>query len=409
MKIWLVKAGEALPCDKPKDRLKRMGLLAEELERRDHHITWFNSTFNHSRKEQRCDVDKTINISENYQIQLIHSNSYKNVSLARIKHHVETAKKFKKLAYSIEKPDVIFCSMPTIELAEKAVEYGLEMNIPVIIDIRDLWPDIFAETLPSYAGILIKPYIFYCRKRLSKLLSKAYAITGLTSEFLDWGLSYAKRSITENDKVFNMAYKSEIYKTENPYEEWESLDIDDFIICFFGHLGRQFNLDPVIETARKLQKESGIKFVICGNGESLPKLIKSAEDLDNIFFPGWINHKQIQTLLNIASVGIAPYKKSINFTMNVPNKFGEYLSAGLPVILGVDGAMHRFVKDNNCGYMYKNSQQLVDIILKLKNNSEEKVTMSKNAKNLYSKEFNAVKVYGDLVNYLEDIVEKNKS
>ena len=406
MKIWLVKAGEALPCDEPKDRLKRMGLLAEELERRGHHVTWFNSTFNHSRKVQRCDEDKTINISERYQIKLIRSNSYKNVSLARIKHHIETAKKFKALAYSMQKPDVILCSMPTIELAEEAVEYGRKMNIPVVIDIRDLWPDIFSEALPTYARPIIRPYIFYSRKRLSKLLSKSYAITGLTNEFLDWGLSYANRDITENDKVFNMAYKSVISKIQNPYEEWKMLKNEDFVICFFGHLGRQFNFDPVIEAARLLQKEKGIKFVICGNGESLPKLTESTEGLENIFFPGWINQKQIQSLLNIASVGIAPYKKSINFTMNVPNKFGEYLSAGLPVILGVDGAMHRLVKENNCGYMYENSQQLAEIILKIKNNNEEKVIMSENAKKLYSKEFDAEKVYGNLVSYLEGIVAR---
>src|SRR5699024_3964205 len=150
------------------------------LEKKEHNITWFNSSFNHARKIQRCDKNKTIYISEKYKIKLIWANNYKNVSLDRVKHHIQTARQFRRLAYSMEKPDIILCSMPTIELAREATMYGYNMNIPVIIDIRDLWPDIFEEVIPRWAKIFIKPYIMYSRKILKNLLSEAYAITGLT-------------------------------------------------------------------------------------------------------------------------------------------------------------------------------------------------------------------------------------
>lgn len=405
MKIWLVKAGEALPSDKPKDRLKRMGLLAEELERRGHYVTWFNSSFNHSRKVQRCEDDKTIDISENYQMRLIWSNSYKNVSLARIKHHVQTGKKFKELAFTMDKPDIILCSMPTIELAEAAVEYGEAMDVPVLIDIRDLWPDIFAEILPSFAGPLVKPYILHSRKRLRNLLARADGILGLTDEFLEWGLDYAGRPAGDKDRVFNMAYKSEVTQFENLYGEWPSIDEEDFVVSFFGHLGRQFNLEPVIEAAKILEDEKDIKFVICGNGESLPGLEASTEQMDNISFPGWVNQREIQALLQISSIGLAPYKRSMNFTMNVPNKFGEYLSAGLPILLGLGGAMHRLVDDNNCGFKYDNGEELARDILKLKEDKALREKMSKNAKELYERGFNSDIVYANMVEFLEDLVE----
>lgn len=410
MKVWLVKAGEALPSDKPKDRIKRMGLLAEELEAKGHQVTWFNSSFNHGRRTQRSDGDKTIKISDNYEIKLIWANSYKNVSLARIKHHVMTGKKFKELAFTMEKPDIILASMPTIELAEAAVEYGQAKDVPVIVDIRDLWPDIFEEAIPSYARPLIKPYTWYSRRRLKKALNKAAAITGLTEEFLNWGLDYAGRPARKNDRVFNMAYKREIAEVENPYEEWESLDLkdDDFIVSFIGHLGRQFDLEPVIQAAKLLEGEKNIKFVICGNGESLESLKEKTKSMDNIHFPGWINQKQIQSLLTISSIGLAPYKESKNFTMNVPNKFGEYLSLGLPILLAVDGAMNRLLKENNCGYLYRDGDQLAAYIGKLKKDKDLRDRMSKNAIELYEREFDADKVYGDVVSYLEELVDEKR-
>jgi glycosyltransferase involved in cell wall biosynthesis len=289
MRVWLIKAGEALPIDRPKDRLKRMGMLAEKLETAGHNVTWFNSSFNHSKKVQRCGKDLRIEVSNNYHIQLIYSNSYKNVSMARVKHHIETAKKFKNIAYSIDKPDIILCSMPTIELAEEAVNYGIENNVPVVIDIRDLWPDIYTEAVPPFVGTLIKPYVIYSRNRLKMLLSKAFAITGLTYDFVNWGLYYADRPATEYDRIFNMAYKRESTNCDNPYEVWDILNPSDFVVCFFGNLGRQFNFAPIIETAKKLVKEKDIKFVICGTGELLPDLTKKTESIGNVILPGWVS------------------------------------------------------------------------------------------------------------------------
>ena len=46
-------------------------------------------------------------------------------------------------------PDLIYVCMPTLELAVESVRYGREQGIPVIVDIRDQWPEIFLERVPS--------------------------------------------------------------------------------------------------------------------------------------------------------------------------------------------------------------------------------------------------------------------
>jgi glycosyltransferase involved in cell wall biosynthesis len=410
LQVWLIKAGEALPNEKTQDRLRRMGLIAAELINRGHSVTWFNSTFHHARKLQRYKKDTLLHISVNFKIRLIRANSYKrNVSVQRIIHHFVTAQKFRILARKLDKPDVILCSMPTIDLAEIAVKYGIENNIPTVVDIRDLWPDIYFEVLPIAHRFFIKPYVRYSRMRLKKLLIGATAIVSLTPGFLDWGLSYANRDRTLYDRVFYMGYKRLEYNQNDKKGEWCNYNFnpEDFIVCFFGTLGRQFNYEPILEAAMLLQNDKNIKFVVCGDGEFLPLLKKQSHDLPNMIYPGWINERQIQQLLRIAAAGLAPYRKSMNFTLNIPNKFSEYLSAAIPILLGIEGEMGNLIDEFGCGYVYNNGEQLAQFITNLKSEPNVRIGMSKNALKLYNEKFDAKIVYSSMVQYLEEVFEAN--
>jgi glycosyltransferase involved in cell wall biosynthesis len=301
--------------------------------------------------------------------------------------------------------------MPTIELAEKAVKYGRKNNIPTVVDIRDLWPDIYNEILPRKIGFLIKPYVWYSRRRLKKLLNGATAITSLSSSFLNWGLNYADRGGTIYDRVFYMGYKKCEYSQDNNFGEWSTynLNSDDFIVCFFGTLGRQFCYEPIINAAKQLLYDKNIKFIICGDGEFLTMLKEQAHHLPNIIFTGWINEKQIQQLLSIAAVGLAPYRDSINFTRNIPNKFAEYLSAAMPVLLGIEGEMANLVGNYGCGYVYKTGNQLAEYIFKLKTEPNLRKSMSKNACELFNECFDAEMVYSNMVTYLEEVLETSST
>jgi glycosyltransferase involved in cell wall biosynthesis len=282
--------------------------------------------------------------------------------------------------------------------------------VPVIIDIRDLWPDIFEEVLPNWMRTLIKPYIAYSRRRLSKACKNATAIIAITPDFLKWGLKYANRKATPLDKVFYMGYQDSPMQNLKTYDEWKKYGIKDtdFVACFFGYLGRQFNIDPIIDAAELLKDKSNIKFVLCGTGEALPRIKAKVQSLSNVILPGWIEQKRIKSLLELSSVGLAPYRNSINFTMNIPNKFAEYLSAGLPVLLGIDGVMGNLVQQHDCGFVYKNAEELADILLKLENDKLFYKTLSRNSRYLYEEQFMASKIYLDMAQHLFNIANKTR-
>lgn len=73
MNIWLLKASEPLPTINKEERLLRMGMIARELDKRGHNITWFANTFDHFQKKQLYNKDTIINVNKNYNIHLLHA------------------------------------------------------------------------------------------------------------------------------------------------------------------------------------------------------------------------------------------------------------------------------------------------------------------------------------------------
>src|SRR6266404_1607534 len=141
MRVWLVTAAEPLPIDEGSQRLFRTGIFAKYLINSGHEVLRWASSFNHTAKKQRVEKDTLVEVQPGYSIWLLHANPYeKNISFARWRNHRGIARKFRQLARRERKPDIVFCSLPTLELAEEAAIYGRENRVPVVIDVRDMWP-----------------------------------------------------------------------------------------------------------------------------------------------------------------------------------------------------------------------------------------------------------------------------
>lgn len=412
MNIWIVCVGEPLPIDSDNVRLRRMGSLAKYIsENEQDSVEWFSASFDHYQKKQRVNKSKRLKISDKYFLNVAYANGYKkNVSVSRIIHHKVTARNIYGMMIKQEKPDIIIASMEPLEVSEAAIKYGQRYDVPVVLDVRDLWPEIFFEVLPKKIAPIITPYVSLCRNRLSKTMKSAYSIVGLSEYFLQYGLKFARREKKETDRVFPIAYPNydyDAYKSEfeNIWSKY-NLHENDFIITFMGNFGKQFEFDEIIKASKSLHKYNNIKFVLCGLGEQLDS-IKSQVG-DNVIFPGWIEKTAIGSLLSNTDIGIAPYINSVNYRNNTPNKFGEYLSASLPILVSVTGEMESLLYKNNCGYSYSNSEDLIQKILVYYNDAKILSESKKNARLLYDSMFNSDSAYEKMTNYLKELVKYSK-
>ena len=222
MRLWIVSVGEPLPVDGENVRLRRMGNLAMYASTHGVEVEWFSVSFEHYKKFQRFEEDTDYEINAHFCLHLVKVNGYKrNVSVSRIIHHINAGKRIKERMGSLEKPDIIFASMEPLEVSKAAVSYAKENNVPCIVDVRDLWPEIYYDVIPQKLHFLLDIYVKHCKKKLCYTMSNCDSIVGLSQGFLNYGLKYAGREQQRTDAIYPISYPN--YNYSEYAEKFEGL------------------------------------------------------------------------------------------------------------------------------------------------------------------------------------------
>lgn len=405
MRIWLVTIGEPWPIDGTNPRLHRTGTMARLYARGGDTVVWFNNTFDHCTKAHRFPASRTIEIEPNLTIVGLHGRPYtKNISLARIQHHRDVASDFKRLAQGLSVPDVIVASMPPLELSQAATVYGNEHRVPVDVDIRDLWPDIFLEVAPKglkWAGrIALLP--FY--SMLSRSVHGAAAVSGVSESAVDWALRHASRTRSQFDGALPLAYSPDeispdaLQKAEAFWDKEGIIsDPEALTICFFGSLTPRIELDTVMEAAKRIPAELAgkIRIVLCGTGALEQAVRDCAMQTPFLSYHGWVDAAQISALLRRSQVGLLPYQSSPDFVRAIPNKVFDYLAGGMPILTCLTGVTGVLVTKNHAGWLYRNgdADDLVRHLVELHRDREQLAAAAANSADI-AKDYSAAKIYG---------------
>jgi glycosyltransferase involved in cell wall biosynthesis len=310
LRIWLLKPGEPVWSDGEDVRLHRTGSLAEYLAKDGHDVVWWTSTFYHPRKIHRFSTDTTLTHGDRIRIEMLHSPGYpKNVSLRRLFDHRKLAQAFRERTRTADRPDLIVTALPTIEFCVESVEYGRRSGVPVVIDVRDLWPDTFVDVLPRalrpVARQAVRPYVAGARLALRS----ADGIVAMSQGCLAWGLNLAGRHGRDTDRVFPLGYRGTTPDTGADHPETTDLirrgvDPTKLICWFIGTFGRMYDIGTIIEGARRCARagRADVQFVISGEGDQRERWITLARGLDNVVFTGWLESREIHYMMSIADI-----------------------------------------------------------------------------------------------------------
>lgn len=421
MNIWLITIGEPIPHETNKLRLHRTGIFAKHIsENSNHNITWWTSAFNHFTKEHIFSATKDFYVNPQLRVVALKGKGYKkNISIERIIDHQQIANEFKLRARLEIKPDVIVASFPTLGLCVASIEFAKENHIPILIDYRDMWPEVFTDIIPNKLKPIGKLILHKLFNKTSKMFKDASGIIGITDPFLNIALQKAKRQKNNFDAVFPLAYLSNQFSKDeydNAIQYWKNINIskekDCLRICFLGTIGHQFDFETIIEVAQNWENEGKkIQFVMCGTGDRLDELKEATSNLNNIIFPGYANAAQIKVLMEVSDVGLCPYYPKEAFLNSIPGKAIEYLSGGLPLLCSLDkGLLGNLVKENNIGFNYVSgdTNSLVQAINDFFNNEQDQIIYQENILRLFHENFDATSVYHKYMKHLESAAENFK-
>ena len=414
MKIWFTEIGEPLPLE-PDARLLRYGQISRQLARRGHAVTWWSSTFLHARKRHIADRDGVYD-TEGVTLRLLHGPGYeRNVSLARIRHQRAFAQSFAGAAADQSPPDIIISPVPTIEVATEAIRYGRRVGVPVLIDIRDEWPDEFLLPLPKVLRPLGRLALTPYYRMMRTVCRNAATIIGVSERQLGYGLRFADRPRGPLDRVIAHGYSAEPVSPEAlaAAQAWwaeRGVAHGPITACFFGTLGTVFNIDLVIAAVRRLAGKIDLRVVICGDGPARPTFERQAADLPNVVFPGWVNNSQIAALMAMSDIGLAPYGPSDDKRMSLPNKPFEYMAGGLPILSSIEGELVDLLRTHDCGVNYdpRSIEALCDGFLFLAEDAERRHAMGARGRALFLTEFSHQRIVDGFEALCEDVLRRQQ-
>jgi len=422
MHIWIVATGEPVPFqpDEANDRFHRAGKIAQYLKGKGHEVVWWTARFNHSQKTQR-------QVAENIPVFLdkdtptmvfLGSQGYeKNVSLKRFKDHWQLGKAFCKTSVTLEKPDLIFCAYPIIELAYQVTLFGKMNDIPTILDIRDLWPDIIYDRIPLPFDRWLLPYEYLAKKSFQT----ADGVVGLTSGMLRWGQKRFRRSSEKfvSDRVFSqikdISENSNITK-EQAVEIWRSKGVDLLAdktrLVWVGNIDGEASDGETLLEALKLLPEAvqeSLEIIICGRGSLVPEVEKLATTMNCLIYAGRVNNIELNALLNSSHIGLLCYLDRKDFQMSIPNKVADYCAAGLRILTSLSGEIMTLSSDRDMILNYRSgkSESLAAKIVEISEQPDHYRSTCPSSRRAFEKHLDAHKVLPELEKYFLKTISVN--
>jgi colanic acid biosynthesis glycosyl transferase WcaI len=275
--------------------------------------------------------------------------------------------------------DFLYATSPPLFVGVAALFICFFKRIPMAFEVRDLWPE-SAVAL----GELKNQRVILTATRLEELCyRKATQIIVVTHGIYD---RLIKRGISEKKLYYVPNGANLDLFTFNPYERERirhEMGLENkFIAIYAGIHGLAQGLETVLETARYMESNSLVHFILIGDGPKKAEIVSLARsyNLPNITLLPEKPREQIPAYLSAADVALAPLKKVDIFKGALPSKIFDAWACERPVILSIDGEARELVEKINGGVYVPPEEPkiLAETIQSLMNSPGARQSMGKN-------------------------------
>lgn len=226
------------------------------------------------------------------------------------------------------RPQIVFAVAPALFCAPFAWLTARLAGAKAWLHVQDLEIDAAFEL-----GLLRRPVVRNFALAAERFLMRRFDVVSTISSRMLRKLAAKGVPLHDTEMLPNWVDLSHIRPGAQANTLREQLDISDSqLVCLFsGTINRKQGLPVVIETARLLQHDSRVVFVICGNGELRPELEASAVGMTNVRFLDLQPASALNALLNMADIHLLPQLRGAA-DLVMPSKLAGMMASGRAVV-----------------------------------------------------------------------------
>ena len=238
--------------------------------------------------------------------------------------------------------DLVWGTSPSIFQGITAWLLARLKRVPFVFEVRDLWPA-FAVDI----GLLRNPVLIRAAEWLERFLyRRADHIIVNSPAYADHVQSKgvpAERVTLVPNGVDTAMFDPDADGTQVRRE----FGLDErFVVLYAGAYGLANDLGIVLQAADRLRERTDIAFALVGDGKEKRNLMRQAEEmaLSNVHFIPAQPKVRMREFLAAADAGLAILKDIPMFATTYPNKVFDYMAAGRPTVLAIDGVIREVVE-----------------------------------------------------------------
>ncbi len=339
MNVWIVNHYAIPPS---MGGLVRHYYFSKYLQKKGHSVKIFTSSKIHN-TDINMIKDKSLyreEMEDGVEYTFVRSKDYKGNGMDRIINMVDFPFKLLRTLrnfYKKKKPDVIYASSPDLLVAFVSVVFGKWKKIPVVVEVRDLWP----ESVVAYNRMSAKNPIIHFLYHMEKWIyicanQIVFTMEGGKQYICDKGWD-KKVSL---DKIAHINNGVDIEEFEHNKKRYiltdDLLEDDAFKVVYVGSVRYANHLIDIVNVGKILKKNKNhkIRILIYGDGTEKDYLenICRENDLD-VFFRGAIEKKYIPYILTKADLNLINVRSAtINKYGCSWNKLFEYMASEKPIL-----------------------------------------------------------------------------
>lgn len=305
----------------------------------------------------------------------------------------------------VRKVDLVWGTTPPLFQAPTAWLLARLKGVPFLLEVRDLWPA-FAVAV----GVLKNKLLIGLSEWLEQFLYRqADQVMVNSPGFIDHVTARGAKKVSlipngADLAMFDPETNGETFRLRHHLG-------NEFVVLYAGAHGLANDLDVVLDAAELLRKNLSICIVLLGAGKEKNRLQSEADQrgLRQVFFLTPVPKSEMGEALAAADACLAILQPIRMFQTTYPNKVFDYMAAGKPVILAIDGVIRQVVEDAEAGIAVPpgNPAALAAAIQELAANPEKCRTMGKNGRAAIENQFSRTDLAETLTRLLESMRRKN--